>query len=173
MRTSSLVLSLVLGCSCAALSGCGGGAQAVPPAAPTPADAPASSAEPAASAPSSVTADAPQPPAGDAADASAETAKPAKEKADDPNATREITYSVVPEGLKVSVSGVKFTVSAAAAQVGPGWGVKVSVVASAEDGKPHSLSNPKAGPMAFAGSVKRKGKSEPEAFGDQRGGDGE
>ena len=98
---------------------------------------------------------------------------PAKEKSDDANATREITYVVVPEGLKVSLSGVKFTVSAAAAQVGPGWGVKVSVVASAEDGKPHSLSNPKAGPMAFAGSVKRKGKSEPEAFGDERGGDGE
>jgi hypothetical protein len=122
---------------------------------------------------SSATADAPKPAASDAADASAEEATPAKEKSDDANATREITYVVVPEGLKVSLSGVKFTVSAAAAQVGPGWGVKVSVVASAEDGKPHSLSNPKAGPMAFAGSVKRKGKPEPEAFGDERGGDGE
>jgi hypothetical protein len=80
---------------------------------------------------------------------------------------------VVPEGLKASLTGVKFTISAAAAQVGPGWGVKLSVVASAEDGKPHSLSNPKAGPMAFAGSVTRKGKSDPEAFGDERGGDGE
>jgi hypothetical protein len=166
---SSLVLSLVLGCSCAALSGCGGGAQAAPPAEPTPAEAPAPSAAPAAS---SATSDAAKPAATDAADDNA-AAKPAKEKTEDPNATREITYVVVPEGLKVSLSGVKFAVSAAAAQVGPGWGVKVSVVASAEDGKPHSLSNPKAGPMAFAGAVKRKGKSDPEAFGDERGGDGE
>jgi hypothetical protein len=84
-----------------------------------------------------------------------------------------VTYVAVPEGLKVSLTGVKFVVSAAAAQVGPGWGAKVSVVATAEDGKPHSLSSPKAGPLAFAGSVTRKGKSEPEAFGDERGGDGE
>ena len=170
MRVSSLVPALVLGCSCAALSGCGGGAQATPPAEPTPAEAPAPSAAPPAS---SATADAAKPATSDSAGDSADAAKPAKEKPEDPNATREITYVVVPEGLKVSLAGVKFTVSAAAAQVGPGWGVKLSVAASAEDGKPHSLSNPKAGPMAFAGSVKRKGKSDPEAFGDERGGDGE
>jgi hypothetical protein len=170
MRASSLVLALVLGCSCAALSGCGGGAQAAPPAEPTPAEAPAPSAAPAAS---SAAADAAKPAASEAADDSTEAAKPSKEKGEDPNVTREVTYVVVPEGLKVSLTGVKFTVSAMAAQVGPGWGVKVSVVASAEDGKPHSLSSPKAGPIAFAGSVKRKGKSEPEAFGDERSGDGE
>jgi hypothetical protein len=169
MRSSSLVLAWVLGCSCAALGGCGGGAQATPPAEPTPAEPPAPSAAPA----TSSAADTTKPAASDAADDSAEAAKPIKEKAEDPNATREITYVVVPEGLKASLTGVKFTISAAAAQVGPGWGVKLSVVASAEDGKPHSLSNPKAGPMAFAGSVKRKGKSDPEAFGDERGGDGE
>src|SRR5882724_6776367 len=170
MRASSLVLSLVLGCSCTALSGCGGGAQAAPPAEPTPAEAPApSAAKPA----SSATADAAKPATSDSADDGAQAGKPAKEQTENPNATREITYVVVPEGLKVSLTGVKFTVSAAAAQVGPGWGVKVSVVVSAEDGKPHSLSSPNAGPMAFAGSVRRKGKSEPEAFGDERAGDGE
>jgi hypothetical protein len=111
--------------------------------------------------------------ASDAADDGAEAPPKVQPKAEDPNASREVTYVTVPEGLKVSLTGVKFVVSAAAAQVGPGWGAKVSVVASAEDGKPHSLSSPKAGPLAFAGSVTRKGKSEPEAFGDERGGDGE
>jgi hypothetical protein len=58
-------------------------------------------------------------------------------------------------------------------QVASGWGVKLSVVATALDGKAHSLSSPKSGPLAFAGSVSRKGKSEPDAFGDERSGDGE
>jgi hypothetical protein len=80
---------------------------------------------------------------------------------------------VVLEGLKISVAGVKFTVIAAATQVASGWGVKLSVVASAVDGKPHSLSNPKSGPLAFAGTVQRKGQGEPEHFGDERSGDGE
>lgn len=92
---------------------------------------------------------------------------------EDPNATRSITYVVVPEGLKITVAGVRFTVTASAAQIAAGWGTKVSVVASAIDGKPHSLSSPKAGPLAFAGSVRRKGSSEAEPFGDERTGDGE
>jgi hypothetical protein len=94
-------------------------------------------------------------------------------KIEDPNATREVTYVVVSDGLKVSVAGVKFAISVAAAQVGPGWGAKLSVIGTADDGKPHSLSSPKAGPLAFAGSVTRKGKPDPEAFGDERSGDGE
>jgi hypothetical protein len=101
------------------------------------------------------------------------TDAPAAPEVDDPNATRDVTYVVVPEGLKISVAGVKFSVTSNATRVGPGWGVKLSVVATADDGKPHSLSSPKAGPLAFAGSVTRKGKSQPEHFGDERGGDGE
>ena len=49
----------------------------------------------------------------------------------------------------------------------------MSVIATASDGKPHSLANPKTGPLAFAGSVQRKGESEPEHFGDERAGDGD
>ncbi|MEO7036785.1 MAG: hypothetical protein ABI548_22740 [Polyangiaceae bacterium] len=166
MRIRSLVWHLGLGCSCAVISGCAGGVSAAPPpaapaapAAVAPAPAPAPSAAAATPAPS---------------DAAAEAeAAPAKPKEEDPNATREVTYVVVPEGLKISVAGVKFTVSATAAHVGPGWGVKLAVVATADDGKPHSLSNPKSGPLAFAGAVTRKGKPEPEGFGDERGGDGE
>ena len=168
MRIHSLVWLLGWGCSCAALVGCGGGASAAPPpeaplaesAAVAPAPAPTPDAQTAKPAPSA---------AADEAEAAPEKPK----AAEDPNATREVTYVVVPEGLKITVAGVKFTVGASAAQVGPGWGVKLAVVASAEDGKPHSLGSPKAGPLAFAGSVTRKGKSEPEAFGDERGGDGE
>jgi len=158
---SGLLLSSLLAAAC-------GGAQATPPAEAPVAEAPvveakpesAASAEPAKAAPS-------EPPAED------DAAPPAPKAEADPNATREVTYMVVPDGLKISVAGVRFTVSASAAQVASGWGVKLNVVASAIDGKPHSLSSPKAGPLAFAGSVLRKGKSEPEPFGDERAGDGE
>jgi hypothetical protein len=106
------------------------------------------------------------------AEAAPAASAPQKEEAD-PNATREVTYVVVPEGLKISVAGVRFAVSASAVQVASGWGVKLNVVATALDGKVHSLASPKSGPLAFAGSVSRKGKSEPDAFGDERSGDGE
>ena len=157
---SAFVLSSLVVVAC-------GGAQAAPPAEPPAPEAPAVAAPaPVASAEEA------KAPASDASDA-ADAAPKAAEKKEDPNATREVTYVVVPEGLKVSVTGVKFTVSASAVQVASGWGVKLNVVASAVDGKPHSLSSPKAGPLAFAGSVLRKGKSEPEPFGDEREGDGE
>src|SRR4051812_46011059 len=137
MRGFSLVLDLVLGCSCAALVGCGG-AQATPPAEPAAAEVTSAPIAPA----NSGAVDAP--PASDAAAEAADGPPKAKPKAEaeDPNVTREVTYVVVPEGIKVSLTGVKFMISAAAAQVGPGWGAKVSVVATAEDGKPHSLSSP-------------------------------
>jgi hypothetical protein len=146
-----------------------GGALATPPAEPPAAveAAPAEPAKPTASA------EAQKPSASDAnADAPTPAPAPPKEEAD-PNATREVTYVVVPEGLKISVAGVRFAVSASAVQVASGWGVKLSVVATALDGKVHSLANPKSGPLAFAGSVSRKGKPEPDAFGDERSGDGE
>src|SRR3954468_3822758 len=94
-----------------------------------------------------------------------DAAAPAASKPEpDPNATREVTYVVVPEGLKISVAGVRFTVSASAVQVASGWGVKLNVGASPPAGKPHSLSSPKSGPLAFAGAVLRKGRSEAEPF---------
>lgn len=145
---------------------CGGAAP--PPAEPAPPP------EPAVPAPAPV-AKAPPAPAeptdDDAASASASAS--AKKKDEDPNAQREVTYTVVPEGLKVAVAGVKFNVAVGAAPVGAGWGVFIKVTANANDGKPHSLTNPKAGPLAFAGTVTRKGKSEPEHFGDERAGDGD
>ena len=104
---------------------------------------------------------------------SAAPESPPAPAAPDVNQTREITYVVVPEGLKVSVAGVKFNVSAAATPVGSGYGLWLNVVASAFDGKPHSLSSPKVGPLAFAGSVTRAKNSEAEPFGDERSGDGE
>ncbi len=160
VRSASLLSSL-LAVAC--------GAQTTTPAQPAGAEA-------AALAPSSApapapSAEAPKPAPNDTATDS-ETPAPAKTEPD-PDATREVTYVVVPEGLKISVAGVRFTVSASAVQVASGWGVKLNVVASAVDGKPHSLSSPKAGPLAFAGSVLRKGQSEPEPFGDERAGDGE
>jgi hypothetical protein len=149
-----------------------GGAQAAPPAEPPPTQAPAPSPEPSASAEAAKPVEPAPPGSSDEADAKA-PAKAPDPSQPDPNATREVTYVVVPEGLKVTVTGVRFAVSASAVQVASGWGVKLTVVASALDGKPHSLSSPKAGPLAFAGSVLRKGKSEAEPFGDERAGDGE
>ena len=154
---------------------CGGGAVTPPPESP----ATESSATPAPDAASGAASSAepnaePSKPAAADATATADAPpKPADKAEADPNAMRDITYVVVPEGLKITVAGVKFAVSAAATQVASGWGVKLSVVASAIDGKPHSLSNPKAGPLAFAGAVQRKGQSEAEHFGDEHVGDGE
>ncbi|HYP75002.1 MAG TPA: hypothetical protein VER12_03565 [Polyangiaceae bacterium] len=152
------------------------GAEPSPNTQPKVAEAPA----PAASALAASAAGEPEPssepakPEPSAGAASSDAAAPAPAKSEpDPNATREVTYVVVPEGLKISVAGVRFAVSASAVQVASGWGVKLNVVASVLDGKAHSLSSPKSGPLAFAGSVSRNGKSEAETFGDERSGDGE
>ena len=148
--------------SCLFAAGCGGAAAAPPAESPPKESAP----EPA-PAPPKAAAETPKPSA-------EEPSPPPAPKGDDPDATRTVTYSVVPGGaLKISVVGIKFTVTATATKIGQGWGVKVAVVSSAADGKPHSLSNPKAGPMAFAGTVQRKGATEAEHFGDERVGDDE
>ncbi|HKO49757.1 MAG TPA: hypothetical protein VJV79_18635 [Polyangiaceae bacterium] len=159
---SALLVSSLLAAAC-------GGAHSTPPVESPVAEAPA----PAAAPESAESAESAKPePSEPAANKASEPAAPAKEEPD-PNATREVTYVVVPEGLKISVAGTRFAVSASAVQVASGWGVKLNVVASVLDGKPHSLSNPKSGPLAFAGSVLRKGRSEAEPFGDERAGDGE
>jgi hypothetical protein len=101
-------------------------------------------------------------------------AKPAEETpAKDPNAMREVKYVVTPEGLKIEVAGVRFLASAAAKQVGQGWGAKITVKAEVIDNKDHVLLNPKNGPIAFAAAVFKKGSTEAERIPDEREGDGE
>jgi hypothetical protein len=152
---------------------CGGGAQAAPPAEPPVADSAATTPPSAPTAPPPSEAAAATKPAPPSDAAGADSAKAEAKAEPDPNGAREVTYVLVPEGLKISVAGVKFLASSAAEQTGRGWGVKVSLEATSDDGKAHSLTKPKAGPLAFAGSVTRKGKSDPEHFGDERTGDGE
>jgi len=84
---------------------------------------------------------------------------------------REIKYIVTPEGLEVEVAGVRFTTAVKPIQMAGGWGVRLSATGKSKDGKAHSLSNPKGGPIALAGSVKRGGNA--ERFGDKREGDDE
>ncbi len=162
---ASVVLALTAGA-------CGSGAQATPPVEPPAADSAAAPAPPATSSAAPAPEAAKPASAGDSA-ASADAPKAEAKAEPDPNAPRDVTYVVTPEGLKITVAGVKFLASTVAEQTGGGWGVKVSVDATADDGKAHSLTKPKAGPLAFAGSVLRKGKSEAERFGDERAGDGE
>ena len=151
-----------------------GGPPAPPPATPPGGDnAIASASTPAPSAPAAAPKPAAAHEAANDADAPKPEAKAAAQAEPDPNATREVTYVVVPEGLKISVAGVKFLASATAVPAGGGFGVKVNLSATSDDGKSHLLSKPKAGPLAFAGAVTRKGKSEPEHFGDERAGDGQ
>ena len=147
-----------------AVAGCGGGAEtAPPPSAPAPSPAPAASAEPVAS--SAPPAD--PPPAADAAPPPA----PAEEAPAPSDAQRDIKYIQTPEGLKVEILGVKFVPKVEAVRTPAGFAVKVLVNATASEAR--TLLAPKAGPLAFAGSIKRAGKAEPETFGDERSGDGE
>ncbi|HYJ11349.1 MAG TPA: hypothetical protein VEX18_20140 [Polyangiaceae bacterium] len=124
------------------------------------------------------------PPAVDAGPATeAEPASEAKPEAEakqaaegpprDPNAMREVKYVVTPEGLKIEVAGVRFLASAAAKQIGQGWGAKVTVKAEAIDSKEHVLLNPKNGPIAFAAAVFKKDSTEAERIPDSREGEGE
>jgi hypothetical protein len=83
--------------------------------------------------------------------------------------TRDVTYRSTPEGLRIEVEGVEFMPKAQPVKVKGGWGVKITLEATAGD-EPRYLLNPKNGPLAFAGVVKRKG--EEENFGDKRDGDG-
>jgi hypothetical protein len=67
--------------------------------------------------------------------------------------------------------GVKFVPKVEAVRTPAGFDVKVLVNATASEAR--TLLSPKAGPLAFAGSIKRAGKAEPETFGDERSGDGD
>lgn len=165
---SALVSAVSLATLIALQPGCGAGAEAEPK---TPADEtvaePAADPAPAAERPSPASDD----PAAAGADAAAGPAPQAPAK--DPNAPREVKYVLTPEGLKVEVAGVRFLASAEPKQIGQGWGVKVSVKAEVLDGKSHLLLSPKAGPLAFAAAVFKKGSTEAERIPDSREGEGE
>jgi hypothetical protein len=102
------------------------------------------------------------PPSGEAADADPEP---------DPDAQRDIRYIKTPEGLRVEILGVKFFPKAEAVKTPAGIGVRLTLEATASEAR--SLLAPQHGPLAFAGAIQRKGKSEAETFGDERKGDGE
>lgn len=129
-----------------------------PPVAPEPAPAPV---EPAPAEPVAEAAPAAEsPPA-------AETTPP---EADPNNAQRDIRYVVTPEGLRAELLGVAFTCNAEAVKGPSGFGVKVTLEATASADR--SMLAPEHGPLAFAGAIQRKGKAEAETFGDERKGDG-
>jgi len=145
-----------------ALASCGGGAESAPPAsAPTP---PAPAASPPAAAPPPAAE-----PSASAEPAPAETPAPPAEEA--VPAPRDVKFIKTPEGLRVEVLGVKFVPKVETVRTPAGFGVKVMLSATANEAR--TLLAPKAGPIAFAGSITRAGKSEPETFGDEREGDGE
>jgi len=85
---------------------------------------------------------------------------------------REVKYVVTGGKLEVRVDGVRFKPTAKAIRVGGGWGVRLSVEGTADDEHMHSLLQPKNGPLAFAGKVTRKGKTE-KLDADERSGDDE
>ena len=161
---SAHVLSKALFLVAIAVVGCGGGAEnAPPPSAPAPAPAPAASTEPvAASAPPADSAASTNPPP---------AAAPAEEAPAPSDTQRDIKYIQTPDGLKVEILGVKFVPKVEAVRTPAGFAVKVLVNATASESR--TLLAPQAGALAFAGSIKRAGKAEPETFGDERSGDGE
>jgi hypothetical protein len=142
------------------LASCGG-AQPAPASEPAPATAPPPEPPPAP----------PTPPAEPTADAPAREPAPAPEPAPASEAPRELKYFQTPEGPRIEIHGVKFVPKVETVRTQLGIVVKVTVSATATE--PRSLLAPKRGALAFAGSIKRAGKSEPETFGDEREGDGE
>jgi hypothetical protein len=163
MQAPSCNLLLVVASLCVA---CGGSrADAPAPSAPE-APAPATSVAPAPASSEEAPAPAAEA-AAPAADAPEEAAPPAR----DPNATRDVRYVVMPEGLKIEVDGVRFMAKAEPVRTPAGFNVRVTISATASESR--SLLAPKNGPLAFAGAVKRAGKPEPEAFGDERQGEGD
>jgi hypothetical protein len=151
---SGVLVSVTLGCGSSA-------PPAETPAVPAPVEA-SPVAEPEAQ-------KAPEPeadPAPPAESASSEAAAPASS-----DEQRSIRYVQTPEGLRVEILGVKFVPKAEAVKTPAGIGLKLTLEATT--GETRSLLAPQHGPLAFAGAVKRKGKAEPESFGDERKGEGE
>lgn len=99
------------------------------------------------------------------------TSAPAAEALPASEAQRELKYIQSPDGLRVEILGVKFVPKVEAVRTQLGFVVKVTLSATGSESR--TLLAPKNGALAFAGSVKRAGQSEPEHFGDERDGDGE
>jgi hypothetical protein len=116
---------------------------------------------------------APAPESPPPASAEPPTDAPAPAAAADPAAEsqRELKYIQSPEGLRVEILGVKFVPKVETVRTELGFVVKVTLSATASETR--TLLAPKNGALAFAGDVKRAGKSEVEHFGDEREGDGE
>jgi hypothetical protein len=148
-----------------ATGGCGGAAAESPPESPPPA------AEPPAPAPEAAPSEAPpsETTAASSADASGAATKGDSAAASGVDAPRDVRFVQTPEGLRVEVLGVKFVPKAVATKTPAGVGVKLTIEATTSEGR--SLLAPEHGPLAFAGTIKRKGKE--EQFGDERKGEGE
>jgi hypothetical protein len=151
-----------------ATGGCGGRAAEAPPESPPPAaERPASPAPEAA--PSDATPPPSEPTTASSADASGAGTKGDSAAASGVDAPRDVRFVQTPEGLRVEVLGVKFVPKAVATKTPAGVGVKLTIEATTSEGR--SLLAPQHGPLAFAGTIKRKGKE--EQFGDERKGEGE
>ena len=148
--------------ACSGLLSCG--SSSPPPEAPLETAAPAPAPAPAETPPEPSAADAPAQDAGASSPASDEPASPT-------DAQRDIRFVQTPEGLRVEILGVKFVPKAEAVKTPAGVGVKLTIEATTQEAR--SLLAPEHGPLAFAGAIKRKGKTEPETFGDDRKGEGE
>lgn len=113
-------------------------------------------------------------PSASAAPVSAPSAAPSAEAPAVPpdTAPREVKYVVTGGKLEVVVEGVRFKPSAKAIKIGAGWGVALDVDGEAEDDAMHSLAKPKAGALALAAKITRKG-GKVEAQTDTREGDDE
>jgi hypothetical protein len=99
------------------------------------------------------------------ADAGGADAKP------NSDAQRDIRFIQTPDGLRIEILGVKFVPKAETMKTEAGVGVRLTIEATTSEAR--SLLAPQNRPLAFAGAIRRKGKSEPQPFGDERKGDGE
>lgn len=85
----------------------------------------------------------------------------------DPNAPRDVTYKMAPDGLIVEFDDLEFLPKAKAVKVKGGWGVEITVQVKGMGTQARYLLNSDGAPLAFAGKIKRKDKE--DKFGDQRG----
>ena len=128
--------------------------------------APAENAEAAASAPTeSVEAEPAE------SESASESAPEAAAAAESDKPPRTVKYIMTTGGLEVEVDGVRFVPRATVQKSGKGWGVRVEVDAKVVDENAHSLLDPENGPLAFAGTLERGGKT--SRIADQRKGEGE
>jgi hypothetical protein len=98
-------------------------------------------------------------------------AESAQVEEQDDRQARDIRYHVMPEGLRVTVAGVSLLPKATAVKLPDGWGVRMTVLLNAEDGKPHVLLSPDPGPLSIFARIIRHGKQATSS--EPRRGDGQ